>query len=275
MTNKYLEKAASLSLLALHGLGVHVAQNLALPRMLKTKAVGKYLAKGFHEGASGVIDTGLKHKATSALAGATLPEINNLYSASHGLGLKLKPHLDKMSLKEKVGLKWAAEGKLDKLKHHGLLENPKIQAAKKVIEQHTNIPELLDNVKNSKSTIVTKVVPAIAKNRAVTGTHLIPAEGRSVSAAPGILGAAATSVIDPVTSGLNSFKGLVNSKRFRSTRIGKKVTDLVEHQMVSKPFHKGVEGLSETKLDKVKSVLASPVPLEAKRIGSAFSTKKR
>lgn len=284
MGNKYIshmEKQAMepLSLLVAgkmlaHGAGAHVAQNVALSKMIRTKALAKHIAKGFNEGARGVVDVSKTHKLKSALAGATLPEINNLYSAAHGLGGKLKPHLDKLSLKEKVGVKWLAEGKIDKFKQHGFHNNPNIKAVQQALNNHPALAGVGSAIKDSKSAILNNVVPTAAKHRAV-GKKLVDASSVKVSATPGILGAVGSAAIDPVTSSMNTFKGVLNSSKFRSTKIGGKISHWMENKFVNNPFKRGANGAKETAMDKVKSVVASPVPLEAKRVGSSVSSIKR
>lgn len=284
MSNKYLdhlEKRAMdpLSMLAAgklvaHGLGAHVAQNVTLAGMMRTKSLAKHIAKGFHEGAHGVVDVSKAHKLKSALAGATLPEINNLYSAAHALGGKVKPHLDQMTTKEKVGLKWLAEGKVEKLKKHSLHNSPRLKAVRDALAEHPALSNLGKQVGESKSAILTNVVPTTAKHRRI-GTKLVDASSAKVSATPGIVGSLGAAAIDPVTSSLNTFKGVLNSHKFRASKIGGKISHWIENKFVNKPFEKGVNGAKETVLDRAKAVVASPVPLEAKRIGSSVSNIKQ
>jgi len=285
-----LGAAALVGKTLLHGAGVHVMQNLAMSKALKSKALGNHLSKGFTEGLKNVHDTGLKSKIKQGLIGASLPEINAMYSSVHSAGRAISPHLAALNLKQKAGLRMAVSGKMGSVLRRGMHQDPKIQAAYKEVQKHLpNLPAMpvsspgpiksrISNVLNSpgksQSAILNNLLPAISKGSKVDMQKFTP--GARPSSRPGLIGGAILGAVDPVTSGVNTAKNLLNTSRVAGSRLGRFLHKKVTDSTISKPFRKGLSSAPISKMDKIKdagtSTFISPIPVESKRLGSSLKS---
>jgi hypothetical protein len=275
--NRYLSKIAMdpLSMLALHGAGAHVAQNIAMKAALKTKTLAKYVGQGFAQGTKGVIDTSWKAKAKQFALGATLPDINILRTEAHKLGRAMGPSLDKMSLRQKGALRSVLKGTAGPSAARALNSSPSaIQALTQVRNLGGQSSNLLSKAKSilsrkTKLPLVDNVVRNLPKGKVVMSPTMKPG---APSARSGILGSLATSVVDPVTSGVNFAKSVSISSKFRNTRLGAKITEKFDDLIFKKPFKQGLAGGKSSKVGNLASdLLINPIRTQVKETGKIVS----
>jgi hypothetical protein len=277
-TNKYLVKIAMdpVSAFALHSLGSHVVQNLAMKKMLKSKMLAKHVANGFRQGIEGVTDTSAKSKITKFVAGATLPEVNSMYSAAHSMGEKMGPHLSNLNIKQKAALHQAVSGNFKPLFNRGYHESPEFRIAYGIAQKRLGLPDI-EKVRNNTGKIeaLAKSNPLIGninknihRGDAPVGPHFKPGKP---SAALGSAGGFLLSGLDPATGALNTVKNIAQSGRFGATSLGHKFVNKVHDFIAWNPLRKGLAGKvdANSKVKKtLNDLLITPVNSSMKEIGN-------
>lgn len=235
------EKQSSLTAAAL----VHVAQNLAMKKALKSKAFAQHVADGFRHGLHGVVDASRRGRAIEFASGAFLPEIHTAYSEAHHLGRKVveavpPKHLD-------TARKLAESGKLGEAPFlPGHLREP-VKAVEKHI--HGNL-----------------------------GTHFGRPGEKLVPGHPDakrqVLGGLATAVLDPWTGAVNTGKNLLNSPTLDKLYLFHKAKEYAKNRIVVNPAKHALVSPGEVSgaKDALKETLISPVPVFIKRTISKHTT---
>jgi hypothetical protein len=279
---KELNKQASLSLLAmgLHATLGHVAQNVGMRQVLKSKALARHIANGFSEGVAGVVDTSFKGKAKRFASGALLPEVNGMHMAAHKAGVALAPHLNKMTLRQKAGLHMMVSGNAEKAVKRGFHNDTTITKAYDAARVHSNLPPLPEmakklDIESKKNPLVGNIIANIHKGRVPEGKNYVKGTPNQTAA---ILGGAASGLVDPALGGMNTFKNLALSKKITDTKLGAKVTHKAHEMFIKKPFEKGLAGkiIKDSPLRRtVNDVVFGPINTELKSLGKMTNDIKK
>jgi hypothetical protein len=280
--NKYLEKIAMdpISMMAMHALSTHVVQNLAMKHALKSKALAQHVANGFSEGLKGVVNNSTSAKVKRFASGALMPEINAMHGASWEAGHKLAPYIDKMTTKQKAGLHMLVTGNHHKAIARKLHESPLVQNAYNVVKETHGLKPLHELIQDTHKTfsktdnpLINNLAANIHKGHKPVGANFVP--GRP-SAKAAISGGLVTSVLDPVSGGLNTMKNITQSSTIRNHPLGKKIIDKLENKFVKEPFYHSLEhGYKKNVVkDTLTNVFLSPINTHLKQLGGKIKEVK-
>jgi hypothetical protein len=286
MLNRYLahlEKQSSLSIAA----GVHVLQNLAMKKALRSKWLSQHTADAFAQGVEGVKDKSFLGKAKSIIGGAILPEVSSLQTEAHHAGHALGPILKSLNKRQQVGMRQLSEGRVSDFAKHQFHKDPQIQAAYEAVQHHAKTKgktlPVLDHVvgkaRELKSVMQRKDLPVlsnllgnISRGKKPEGAKFKPGSIQGHGAvAGGLLPAAA----DPYTAAWNSTKNIASHAGFKGTKIGGKISGWLNNDFVKKPFEKGLntadpDGKVRKAVNHVYDTFVSPVPNQMREVGRAL-----
>lgn len=292
MSNVYLvkiaetrmEKKASLVGAAASNAIGHVGQNIMTKQLMKSKKVADTVGKHFFDGMQGKRRAGVSGTLDKMKDGVLAPEIGALKTGANNLGHKLKGQLDTMpkgqQMRTKVGLRALARGDFDKIRKYGLEDNAAIRSAlksagipasaftKAIKSADKSKLEALQNTWKSKDNPLTSNIVAGLGN-AKKGFKKTVGGSESMNAASGKMasGAAAISVVDPVTGAMNAAKAGLMSNKFDKIPGVSKAKKFMEKKVVTNPAAKGFKkGMKGEKADglanKAHSVLGNAVGAE-------------
>jgi RimJ/RimL family protein N-acetyltransferase len=284
--NKYLAQLDKQASLILGALGTHLVQNVATKTALGSKKLSGYLADSFAQGTKGVVDSSFGAKAKRFVSGALTPDIAVAHQKAHEFGHKMKPLLDGATKAQQVGLRMLSQGRISDLKKYNLHNDPLILQAHKMFSDNVKkLPDmgtLTDKAKgvekvfqDKKHPLASNILSNISRGKTPVGNQYKP--GLLTSNAP-ISGALSSALVDPAGGALNTIKTVASSKSFNDTRLGGKISKMIENQFVNKPVKSGIaSGFNDKKTmmgkikDKAYELGVNPVSAHLKRTAGAVS----
>jgi len=285
MSNRYIAHLEKQSSLIAGAAVTHLAQNAAVKAALSNKSVGKYVGHSFNEGVHGVVDKSIGGYAKRIGAAALTPEIGSLHSELHHLGKKMAPHLEGMSLKQRAVLHSAvSKGKIPS-RYSEFAKDPKVLGAYGIAQQHAkkqgmNLPSLsnLASKQNGLSKLWQDkdhpLLSNIAKNVGSGKVNASKFKKGTLSAKEGFVGSAIAGVAEPSAGLLDGLKAAVSSKKFTDSKIGGKITKMLNDKFVKAPIKKGFEhpNAYTNKLKNTASdIVSNPLVGNLQRASSAIS----
>lgn len=265
------EKRASQEKVAVPWLAglAHVAQNKVMSSLMRRDFFGKHLGRHFTEGLLNKKPAALKNFLSSAVSGATVPEVSLLQSHVRGLGNHVREGL------VANGVTHLAPHDLEAIQHaikgdmlSARRASPNIsRATEGLLKDHPLYQDIQHRIRRLASdpnhplasNIAAKLVqPAANKGKnavSIAGAAVDP--GHHANLAGGLLGSAALSVADPWTGALNASKMLSGNEAGRKfiskLPLGEKALKTVDKIVVKNPVESAYrQGLSNKKPSRVR-----------------------
>lgn len=282
-TNKYLEKASSMLLAG----GFHVGQNLIAKHLLSSRRYAKSVANSFAEGVHGVVNKSKKAPIANFISGATAPEAAIAKHEAHKLGQALSPYISKMNKRQQVGLRMITEGRFDKVKKYGYHKDPLINRAAMIAQEKTGVPihHTLQQVEHNHETLnntfarkdlplLSNISKHISRGKKPVGEGY--GKGHSGSRST-LFGAISAGVADPIAGAMNTIKTVATTDKFKSTRIGAKITEKLQNMFIKRPAKKGwnESGSFNKAKNKAYEIIVNPVAANIERTSHALHNLDR
>jgi hypothetical protein len=230
------------------------------------------------QGTKGVTDVTPSTLVKRTLMGTFLPEVDAMRNSAHAAGMALKPHLDKMSPRQKYGLSLLSQGHHKRFIEKGFHKDPAIQAAWDAASSKypglASVEELLQKggakLNDKKTPLISNVMKNLHTGKMYPNHKYVPGSPTSM---PGIVGSAAALVKDPVLGAIGLGKNIAEHPVVTNSHIGHAIHKKLTESFVTAPIKQGLanptrkEGVS----DMMSSLLVNPVPTHLKRLGKAVS----